>query len=129
MNTKKVLNKNLIFATIILILTLLILTGCETKILTRKATMNDINIDTSQELSLNVNYIMIPYSDIDNLELKFQYYDKDRKLVTTKTKTIGNIKEGTQYTISISFTEFNFFDLFKINYTSVSIVNGTVSLI
>ena len=111
------------------VISLLLLTGCETKILTREATINDINIDTSQELSLNVQYIMIPYTDINDLELKFKYYDKNHKLVTTKTKSIGNVKEGTQYSISINFGEFNFFDLFKISYTSVSVINGTVSLI
>ena len=129
MKTKQLtINKKLMLI-LISVISLLLLTGCETKILTREATINDINLDTSQELSLNVQYIMIPYTDINDLELKFKYYDKNHKLVTTKTKSIGNVKEGTQYSISINFGEFNFFDLFKISYTSVSVINGTVSLI
>ena len=72
---------------------------------------------------------MIPYVDIDDLELQFKYYDNDKNLITTKTKSVGNVKEGNQYTVSVSLTEFNFFDLFKINYTSVSVINGTVSKI
>ena len=129
MKTKQLtINKKLMLI-LITVISLLLLTGCETKILTREATINDINIDTSQELSLNVQYIMIPYTDINDLELKFKYYDKNHKLVTTKTKSIGNVKEGTQYSISINFGEFNFFDLSKISYTSVSVINGTVTLI
>lgn len=124
----KTINNKIIVAILIFITSLFILTGCN-KILTRQATINDINIDTSQEISFNINYVMIPYVDIDDLELQFKYYDNDKNLITTKTKSVGNVKEGNQYTVSVSLTEFNFFDLFKINYTSVSVINGTVSKI
>ena len=127
-------NKNLfskILLSIIMIFSIFCLFACKTepKILSRDATINDISIDMSQEISLNMNYIIIPQTDIKDLELTFKFYDSSRICLSTKVKNIGNVKEGIPYTVSISLTEFSFWDLFKIQSANVRVTNGTVSLI
>ncbi len=114
--------------TLLLILTTILLTGCiGEKLISREATNNDINLDTSEEISFSINYKMIPYVDIDNLEITFKFYSKDNELLATKVKDVGNVIEGNQYTISISLSEFSFLDLFKINYARYSVTQGTVT--
>lgn len=92
----------------------------------RNATINDIYLDTSSQISFDVNYTMIPNVDIKNLKLEFKFYDSNNKHITTKEKYIGNVAKGITYPISISFAEFSFFDLLKINYTSAKVLTGTV---
>lgn len=112
----------------LLIITTLFFTGCiGEKLISREATINDINIDTSEDISFSINYKMIPYEDIDNLELTFKFYSKSNELLATKIKNVGNVIEGNQYTVSISLTEFSFLDLFKINYARCSVTGGTVT--
>lgn len=125
-----------IYSFIILAFVLTCFTGCkigdvevETTIHTREATINDITIDNSNDFALSMNYTMIPKVDIKNLELKFEYKNSKGKILSTKKKTIGTVKKGIQYKIKINLTEFGLFDLFKISYASISVSEGTVSLI
>lgn len=141
MNTKTKANKlksalMIIFTAIMLSITLTCFSGCkvgnleiESTVFTRDATVNDINIDNSNDFALSMNYTMIPKVDINNLELTFKYKDSSGKTLTTKTKLMGNVKAGIQYKISISLSEFGFFDLFKISYASITVSRGTVSTI
>lgn len=120
--------KLIICIIVLLGFTIIFFTGCiGEKIVSRKATINDINIDTSEEIALSVNYKMIPYVDIDNLEITFKFYSKNNKLLSTKIKEVGNVIEGNQYTVSISLAEFSFLDIFKINYVRCSVTGGTVT--
>lgn len=95
--------------------------------LTRDATINDLNIDTSEEISLSMNYKMIPKADINNLELTFKYYNGNNTLVTTIVKDVGNVKEGNQYTISISFGNFSLTNLLTIESVKVQVTEGSIS--
>ena len=113
---------------IICLLSLLGLTGCfSEEIISRDATNNDISIDISQEISLNINYKMTPKVDINNLEITFRYYSKSNKLLSTKIKQIGNVSEGTEYTISVSLTEFSIISIFQISYVRMNVTGGTVT--
>ncbi len=93
----------------------------------RQATMNDITIDTSAEISLSTNYTINPKVDINDLELTFKYYTNDNKYVTTKSKVVGNVKARQQYQVSISFAEFSFTQLLNISKVSVSVAKGSTA--
>ena len=115
----------------LIIVSSFLLSACNdsTQILTRNANNNDIYVDTSEEISLNIKYTVIPNVDINGLELTFKYYDTDYNLLTTKVENLRNVKKGIQYTVSVSLFEFNFLDLLKINRVSIGLTGGTVSLI
>lgn len=115
---------------ILLTLALILLTCACTdspQLFSRDATNADIYIDLQQEFSLNIKYQMTPNVDIKGLELTFTFSDKNRQVLTTKTKYVGDVTKGGQYTISISLTEFNLIDILKIENSSCTVTKGTVS--
>ena len=114
--------------TVLIITTTLLLSACDgiNGIIPRDATINDIYIDTSEEISLNIKYTVIPNVDIHDLEITFKYYDKNSQLITTKVEKLGNVKKGIQYTVSVSLFEFGFLDLLKIYSVKANVTNGTV---
>ena len=93
----------------------------------RSANNSDISIDLSTEFSFNMNYELIPRTDIKNLQLTFTFMDSNKNTITTKTKNIGNVNEGTKYTVSISLTEFSLTEIFSIQYAKCNVTGGTVS--
>lgn len=101
----------------------------ETSLTTRAATINDISMDLNNDFSLSINYKITPKKDITNLEITFKYLDSNKKALTTKIKQIGNVKEGTQYTVNVSLSEFSLTEIFNINYVEAEVTRGTVSLI
>lgn len=101
----------------------------ETSLTTRAATINDISMDLNNDFSLSINYKITPKKDITNLEITFKYLDSNKKVLTTKIKQIGNVKEGTQYTVNVSLSEFSLTEIFNINYVEAEVTRGTVSLI
>ena len=132
METTKIKKISIFFSISFLIIACsFLLSACNesTQILTRNANNNDIYVDTSEEISLNIKYTVIPNVDINGLELTFKYYDTDYNLLTTKVENLRNVKKGVQYTVSVSLFEFGFFELFKINKVSIGVTSGTVSLI
>lgn len=106
------------------------LTGCfETtkKVFSRDAKTSDISMNLSQEFSFNITYEMTPKVDIEGLELTFKYYDKNKTVITTKVKYIGDVTKDVEYSITVSLTEFSFFDIFKLDSVSMTVTNGTVT--
>ena len=101
----------------------------ETSLTTRAATINDISMDLNNDFSLSINYKITPKKDITNLEITFKYLNSNKKILTTKIKQIGNVKEGTQYTVNVSLSEFSLKEIFNINYVEAEVTRGTVSLI
>lgn len=101
----------------------------ETSLTTRAATINDISMDLNNDFSLSINYKITPKKDITNLEITFKYLNSNKKILTTKIKQIGNVKEGTQYTVNVSLSEFSLTEIFNINYVEAEVTRGTVSLI
>lgn len=101
--------------------------GKTSQLFTRKATINDIYIDLSQEISLNMEYKINPHVDIKELELTFQFYGTNENLITTKTKFVGNVKKDVEYSVTISLFDFSFPDLFKIKSVKAKVSGGSVS--
>lgn len=124
MKIKNKLSIALCFALMIISLTML--SGCS--LLTRKATNADIYIDLSQEISLSINYKVRPNVDINNLEIEFNYFDRNGTFLAYKTKNVGNVAKGQEITVSVSLTEFSFTDLLKIYSTQAKVIGGTVPL-
>lgn len=93
----------------------------------RSARNSDISIDVVDDFSLSNKYTLIANVDIKNLELKFTYYDKNRKILTTVNKSVGNVVKGGQYTVAVSLSEFSLMEVFKISYSQCEVIGGTVS--
>lgn len=99
----------------------------KSQLLNRKANNNDIEIENDEKLSLSINIILMPKSDIQNLQLTFQFYDKNDILLDTKTKIVGNVLKNKQYTITFSLSEFSFSSILYIHHYTCGVSGGTVS--
>lgn len=93
----------------------------------RSARNSDLEIESSEDFSLSIDFNVTPECDIDDLELTFSFYDKNKDVLTTKVKNVGNVKEGVEYSISFSLSEFSFSNMFTIESVSCSVTGGTVS--
>lgn len=96
-------------------------------LLNRAATLNDFTLTESVEssiINLKESYILVPKVDIKNLEITFRYYNESDEIIVTKTKSVGNVKKSSEYTVSI---EHSFSELMKIDYLKYSVSGGTVS--
>lgn len=108
-------------------------TGSNSKpsLLSRSATLNDITIsgDDLDLSSFGEKLTFTPKKDISGLKLKFVFQKSNGTQLQTIEKSIGNVKEGRQYSVTISITELkwdvikNAFDL-QCKYT---VSAGTVS--
>ncbi|MDE7107173.1 MAG: hypothetical protein K2O39_02500 [Clostridiales bacterium] len=100
-------------------------------LLSRSATLNDITIsgDDLDLAAFGEKLTFTPKKDISGLKLKFIFQKSDGTQLQTIEKSIGNVKEGQQYSVTISITELkwdvikNAFDL-QCKYT---VSAGTVS--
>lgn len=95
--------------------------------LSRSAKNSDISFEVNDDFSLRVSFEIVPKVDIDDLQLTFKFLDDDGKLLTTKTKLLGNVKKGSTYNVNFSLTEFSFSQLLNLNSCSTSVTGGTVS--
>ncbi len=92
----------------------------------RSAKDFDISIELSQEFTLNNEYEVKPNRSIDNLEITFTYYDSQNRVISTKEKTVGNVKSGQTYLVTVSLSEFSLTELLKINYCKAEVTGGKV---
>lgn len=100
-------------------------------LLSRKATLSDITVteDNLDLSSLGEKLSFTANKNIDGLKLKFVFQTSKGKSLQTIEKSVGNTKEGQQYSVTISITELNWeviknaFDL-QCKYT---VSAGTVS--
>ena len=99
----------------------------EKELLSRSARNSDIVVVSSEELSFSDTYKIVPDCDIDNLQLTFSWKDENKNVLATKVKSVGNVKEGIEYTVSFSLSEFSLSDIAKIKYYSCTVIGGTVS--
>ena len=98
------------------------------EIISREATNGDVNIDYELDIgSMSLNIIILPNSDIDNLEITIKYLDNNQNILKTDVIQIGNVKTGIQVTKHIQLTEFSFGELLDIAYYKISVTDGTVS--
>ncbi len=95
----------------------------------RKAKNEDVYINVNQEISLNMNFDIRSYKDIDDLEITFIFKDKNNRIFSQKVKKIGDVKRGSDYTVTIKFTEFNITEIMKIDKVSAYVTGGRTSYI
>lgn len=86
-----------------------------------QASMSDIDGNWTQSLFSNT-YTFIPSKNINGLILQFEIYN-DSKLVNTIVKTIGDVKRGQQYTVTLTADEY-----LTGNKVKTSVKSGTISL-
>ena len=115
-------NKNLLKITAILLLTTLLtvgLAGCGFGI---DATMSHIKGDWTQSMFSNT-FTFIPSQNIKGLVLQFDIYNSNNKLINTITKTIGDVKQGQQYSVTLTADEY-----WSGSSVKTSVKSGTISL-
>ncbi len=98
------------------------------QVTSRDATNRDINIDSKLNIgSLSLDIIILPDSNINDLEITIKYLDKNHNALKTDVKRIGNVKAGVQVTKSISLAEFPFSLILKVDSCQIGVSGGTVS--
>ena len=65
--------------------------------------------------------------DIEDLEIKIEILDGDKKVIETINKFIGNVKEGVEITRTVSITDMSFINTLKSRYFRVTVIGGTIS--
>ncbi|MCH5162730.1 MAG: hypothetical protein J1G38_04500 [Clostridiales bacterium] len=93
----------------------------------REATDDDINIDLEQKISLNMNFDITAYEDISDLEIKFEFTNKNGVVISTKYKKVGDVQKGKTYQVSIKLTEFSLSDIANAYEVSAEVTGGRVS--
>lgn len=100
----------------------------EPQLFTRNAKNSDLTITSETNYSnLGIDIIIMPKTDIENLEIKLVHYDKNGNELLTQYKTIGNVKEGVQVKTQVQLLDFSFSDMFKVYNTEIYVTEGTVS--
>lgn len=87
----------------------------------------DLTIDSEYDSLISVNIVVVAHANIKNLSLKLTFYDKNNSVIKTMTKYIGNIESGDRKDATVSLTDFNISEAFKINSVRVEVENGVVS--
>ena len=86
-----------------------------------------IFIDLDQKISLNMDFNVHSYENINDLEVTFVFKNKDGTIISTKVKTIGDVKRNKDYVITIKFTEFTITEIMKIESISAYVSGGRTS--
>lgn len=97
------------------------------QLLTRSARDSDISVSYDEESMWNRRYKITPNVDIADLEITFIYLDKNRNELCSIVKTIGNVTEDTEYSVTIMSSEITFSDLLSISYWRAAVTGGNVS--
>ena len=95
-------------------------------IFTRDAKNTDIIVEVDNDFSLSVSLEVTPKVKIKDLQLTFEFLDSNGKVLTTKTKMLGNVKKDTPYSVVFSLSEFSFSQLWKINSCRTAVTGGKV---
>lgn len=94
----------------------------------RDANNGDIVCDMNSDISnLGIKILITPQQDISNLSVLISLYDKNKNVLWSTTKQLGNVTTGNQINVSYSILEIGLSNSLKGNYISVAVVGGTVS--
>lgn len=96
-------------------------------LLSRKATTNDLYIETNERNLTSIEIVVKPKYDIDNLEITIYYYNNSDQLLTSTTKRFGDVKKDGRYTEQVYLTDFSISQIFTIEYCQYAVTGGTVS--
>ena len=93
-----------------------------------QATMDDIDGYWNSSLT-TIEYVFVPKHNIKSLRFEITICDKNKNELQTIYKTIGNVKKGQQYTVTVSIYEIDSLStLWDSRYTGISIYSGTKSI-
>lgn len=103
-------------------------TDGNTHLFSRSANNNDVKIDSDLDLAnFGVKYIVMPQTDISNLQITINFLDKNKNVLTSKVENIGNVKQGVQISSSISLFDLGLSVAWNTEYNSIAVTGGTVS--
>ena len=103
-------------------------TDGKTSITRRSANIYDVSIDSELDLSsMGAKYTVNPKVDIDGLEITMTFLDKNKAILTTVAKTLGNVKEGIQINFTISLFDLGLTVAWNVAFESATVTGGTVS--
>ncbi len=103
-------------------------TDGNTHLFSRSANNNDVKIDSDLDLAnFGVKYIVMPQTDIRNLQITINFLDKNKNVLTSKVENIGNVKQGVQVSSSISLFDLGLSVAWNTEYNSIAVTGGTVS--
>ena len=99
------------------------------KITYRNATLSDIDGDWNNGL-LDQSYVFIPKHDITNLEFTFSINNNENEVIKTIRKTVGDVKKGQQYTVTLSVSDLGDLDtMWNAKKTYLTVSGGRVALL
>ena len=93
----------------------------------RSADYKDVIIEHGYEFDISDNYEITPRADIKNLKITINFLNSSNKVITSKTKVVGNVKAKSHYKLSFSLSEFTASEILTIRYWNSEITGGTVS--
>ena len=103
-------------------------TDGNTHLFKRSANNNDISVTSDLDLlSFGVKYAIIPQKDIDGLVVTVNLLDKNKNILKSVVKSLGNVKQGVQVSFSISLLELGISVAWNTQYESIAVTGGTVS--
>ena len=91
----------------------------------RKANSDDISIEPSYKFPVSINITVTPNVNIQDLELRLDFYNKSGKIVYTKFVNYGNVFYTRQYTESISLFDLDI-SIIATDSVIYSVSRGTV---
>lgn len=91
-----------------------------------QATLSDIYASMSDELTLDVQFIIQPKKDIEDLKLNFIFKDSQGRILDQQQKEIGDVKQNNQYVVAITLNEFTFSQFMQIHSWSLEVIGGTI---
>ena len=94
----------------------------------RSANNSDISVNSDLNLSsLGIKYVILPQTDIDGLVVTVNLLDKNKNIIDSVVKSLGNVKQGVQVNFSISLLELGVSTAWNTKYESIVVTGGTVS--
>lgn len=94
---------------------------------TRKATINDVNIQSDESNLVSIEMIIVPKHDIKDLEITVNYFSSSNKLLKTITENFGDVKKNGRYTKQVYITDFSVSQIFQLSYCEFKVTGGRVS--
>lgn len=96
-----------------------------TNILERKANIKDIEITESYKFPISIKITITPNVDIEDLELRIDFYNSSNEILYTKYVEFGDVKSGSHYEENVSVLDLDI-SVISSEKSSYSVSRGTV---
>lgn len=94
----------------------------------RSARNSDVEVDSDLDLSsFGAKYTIMPNTDIDDLQITVSFLDKNKNVLTSIERTLGDVREGVQVSFSVSLFDLSLSVAWNTKYESWTVTGGTVS--